>query len=231
VRAEVALAVEQDEHALRVFAQNIPTVDSRQVRVEALFDGELGAKLTLSERRLVKTVTDVDLLVGGPPCQGNSDLNNRTRRRDPRNRLYARMARAAKVLLPSAVLIENVPNVRHDRARVVAATRSTLEDAGYRCVERVLDAHLVGVPQRRRRHVLLAVRQEEADPGFLERLMGRCSHVRSVRWAIRDLERQRSDDVYDSPAGLSEDNRRRIKWLFEHGEYDLPNRTARHSGP
>ena len=128
--AEVALAVERDHHALRVFERNLVTVDARQEEVESVFDGELGASLTFRERQLAKSVGRIDLLLGGPPCQGNSDLNNKTRRSDPRNRLYARMARATEVLRPACVLIENVPSVRHDRARVVAVTRAALEAAG-----------------------------------------------------------------------------------------------------
>src|SRR5207245_8627702 len=48
----------------------------------------------------------VHVLAGGPPCQGNSDLNNHTRRRDDRNELYLTMARAAEILSPEIVLVE-----------------------------------------------------------------------------------------------------------------------------
>jgi DNA (cytosine-5)-methyltransferase 1 len=223
IAAEVVLAVERDERALRVFQHNVPTLDARQEDVESVFNGVLGESLTFSERQLSRGIDRVDLLVGGPPCQGNSDLNNKTRRRDPRNRLYARMARAAEVLKPSCVLIENVPSVRHDRACVVAVTRAALENAGYRCVERILDANAAGVPQRRRRHVLVAVRDETVDLSFLGQLPRRCDHIRSIGWAIRDLEVRRGNHVFDTAARVSGENRRRIAWLFDHREYDLPN--------
>lgn len=223
VAAEVALAVERDASALKVFERNLPTVDGRAAAVESVVDGELGAALTLTERRLAREVGHVDILVGGPPCQGNSDLNNRTRRNDPRNRLYARMARAAEVLDPACVLVENVPSVRHDRACVVAVTREALTACGYRCAEAVLDATTAGVPQRRRRHVLLAVRDREVDVAFLESPKLRCGHVRSIGWAIRDLETVQGISQFDSPAAISEENRKRIAWLFDRREYDLPN--------
>lgn len=220
---EVALAIDEDEQALAVFEDNLPVLDARIAKVESVFDGELGARLTLSERRVVRQASEVDMLVGGPPCQGHSDLNNRTRRADPRNRLYARMARAAEVLHPACVVIENVPSVRLDRARVVVATKQALAEAGYRCIEHVLNASHAGVPQLRRRHVLVAVRDENIDLTFLEDLPRRCPHLRSLGWAIRDLEAGRRDGTFDSASRPNDENRKRIAYLFKNREYDLPN--------
>jgi DNA (cytosine-5)-methyltransferase 1 len=220
--AEVALAVEHDRDALAVFQRNIATRDARQTDVEAIFDGSLGSTLTLTERRITRDIGEVDILVGGPPCQGNSDLNNRTRRNDPRNLLYARMARAVEVLGPTCVVIENVPSVRHDRAGVVAVTREALEVAGYNCAEAVLDASRAGVPQRRRRHVLVGTRGS-SNLSLLEEFDVRCSHVRSLGWAIRDLEKSEGGTPFNSAATMSPESRRRIAWLFDNKKYDLPN--------
>lgn len=222
-RAQVALAVERDRDALKVFKRNIPTLSARQTDVELLFDGDLGGALTLTERRLLRDLGEVDVLVGGPPCQGNSDLNNKTRRDDPRNRLYARMARAAEVLDPVCVIIENVPSVRHDRAAVVAVTREALKLSGYRCREAVLDASHAGVPQRRRRHVLVATRDPKLELAFLTDSDWSCGHVRSLGWAIRDLERKLAPLPFDSSSEMSSENRKRIAWMFDNNCYDLPN--------
>jgi DNA (cytosine-5)-methyltransferase 1 len=108
---EIPLAVDNHADALAVFEANFPSATTELKRVEELFDGRLGASLTTPEKELKDRAGRVDILAGGPPCQGHSDLNNHTRRRDPRNALYDRMARAAEVLRPSAVLIENVPAV------------------------------------------------------------------------------------------------------------------------
>jgi DNA (cytosine-5)-methyltransferase 1 len=220
--AEVGLAVEHDPEALAVFERNIPTIRGSSDRVERLFDGALASPATLSERRIARELGEIDILVGGPPCQGNSDLNNKTRRNDPRNRLYARMARAAEVLEPACVVIENVPSVRHDRAGVVAVTRAALNAAGYKCVETVLDASQAGVPQHRRRHILAGTRSD-VDLSFIDGVGDSCQHVRPLSWAIRDLESITGPGSFDSASTISEQNRERIAWLFDNGEYDLPN--------
>jgi DNA (cytosine-5)-methyltransferase 1 len=116
-----------------------------------------------------------------PPCQGHSDLNNHSRRDDPRNAFYVRMARAAEVLSPRAVIIENVPTVVHDKGGVVEITRSVLSDAGYAVADDVIRLDELGVPQTRRRHLLLGVRGAERNPTDL------IEHMRRRRWKAATL--------------------------------------------
>lgn len=223
---DVRLAVDSDADAVRVYRANLPHADVRHAKVEELFDGDLSAPLTRTEAELRERTGEVDVLIGGPPCQGHSDLNNHTRRMDPRNDLYARMARAAEVLEPTVVLIENVPTVTHDTERVVATTVERLKASGYSAAEGVIDISRLGAPQLRRRHVVLASR----DHGVVvdEILAGvaqRCGEhpVRSVRWAIGDLVTRKPMTLFDSASTLSATNSKRIAWLFEHRRYDLPN--------
>ena len=78
-------------------------------------------KLTKVEEDFCKTNPQSfgpDLLTGGPPCQGHSDLNNHTRRGDDRNNLYFKMVRAAFVLKPKVIIIENVTTVIHSKEKV-----------------------------------------------------------------------------------------------------------------
>ena len=223
---EVRLAVDTDADAAAVYKANMPGADVRRVGVEDLFDGVLGSSLTKGERKLKRQVGPVDVLVGGPPCQGHSDLNNHTRRADPRNALYARIARAAEVLRPKVVLIENVPTVTHDVENVVDGTVRALGKAGYKVAEKVLDIASLGAPQRRRRHVVLASRVSKVNVGaILSGAAERCSRhpVRSVRWAIEDLRATKSGRLIDSTSTFSLDNLKRIAWLFENRKFDLPN--------
>ena len=224
---EIPLAVDADEDAVAVYRANFADADVRSQLVEQSIDGENGSPLTSRERRLARAVGPVDVLIGGPPCQGHSDLNNHTRRNDPRNALYARMARAARVLRPSLVLIENVPAVQHDTKKVVDVTVEALRRAGYVVDYRVVDLTLLGIPQRRRRHVVLASRRDEVVPtDVLDALHVRCLEhpVRTVRWGIEDLLDSTNDGIYDTASTPTDENRKRIQWLLARDRYDLPNR-------
>lgn len=223
---EVRLAVDQDPDALAVYKANLPEADARLGAVEDFFDGASGAKPTELEREIKRQIGAIDVLLGGPPCQGHSDLNNHTRRADPRNALYGRMARAAEVLLPTLVLIENVPTVTHDTGKVVEATILSLRRTGFDADEAVVDISQLGAAQRRRRHVVIASRDARVSPAKLLSSVGvRCPlhPSRSVGWAIRDLLTVRSDEVFDTAGTPSADNTARIAWLFQHRKYDLPN--------
>jgi len=224
-RLHIPLAMDDDDTAADTYLRNFADAALDRSKVESLIDGELGAPLTTSEKRLRRRVGPVSILVGGPPCQGHSDLNNKTRRNDPRNRLYARMARAAEVLRPAVVIVENVPQVANDRGQVVEVTGEALEAAKYRVHASTLDLRTVGVPQRRKRHVLLAVSGSFPSPReILDGLTGGCvGHSRTVEWAIGDLEDIEPANAFDRASVPSEDNRKRIAKLFDEGVYDLDN--------
>ena len=136
------------------------------------------------------------------------------------------MARAAEVLKPSVVVVENVASVQLDEAGVVGATSRALARAGYQVAGRVVDLRRVGVPQRRRRFLLLASRVPGVNPAaVLERLAGGMpDHPdRTVGWAIRDLLGA-AGGAYDSGGSVSKSNARRIARLFDERLYNLPNR-------
>ena len=220
---DVRLAVDADPDAVAGYKANFPNSVVRRASVQALFDGELGSDPSAVEAAVRASVGEVDVLAGGPPCQGHSDLNNHTRRDDERNALYAIMARAAEVLDPSVILVENVPTAIHDVADVVGLTRRSLQDRGYTVEDRVIDLVPLGVPQRRRRHVLLGYRGQRRD--ILANLRPACPvhTARTVEWAISDLAESAPDGAMDRPSRPTPTNAARMAWLIEHDEHDLPN--------
>lgn len=217
---EIVLALDLDPDAVAVFATNLGNAEIG--KIEGYFDGEVASDpLTSRERYVRRKLGSVDVLVGGPPCQGNSDLNNHTRREDPRNRLYLRMARAARVLRASFVVVENVPAVIHDRSGVVDLTREHLERLGYSTWAGILDLGLLGVPQRRHRHFLVASADQTAPASQVLHLL-RPTKPRTVRWAISDLQ-PANGTPFDATGSVSAENRKRMSWLFEHDEFVLPD--------
>src|SRR5262249_18456424 len=119
---EIVLATDFNATAIRVYKRNFPTASVLTGNIEDSLDGQMGEDPTAVETTLVTKVGHVDMLIGGPPCQGHSDLNNHTRRSDPKNKLYARMARFAELVRPTHIIIENVSAVLHDRGHVVERT-------------------------------------------------------------------------------------------------------------
>ena len=225
LRLEVALAVDFEPAATKVYEANFPEAHVRTASVEEFFNGELGDEPTSAEKDTLELCGRIDLLVGGPPCQGHSNLNNRTRRDDPKNALYARMARAAEILQPAFVMIENVPAVQHDRGDVVGITRRHLEGLGYAVAAETIHLHALGVAQTRRRHVLLATRLDTADPvAILRQLSARSGDSKSdLHWAIADLELVANPVGWDIPPRASRENQSRMEYLLREGLYDLPN--------
>jgi len=226
VALDARLAIDFDEDATSVYTANFPKANVRQSDVRELFDRDLGESLSDAEAETKEKAGAVEFLVAGPPCQGHSDLNNHTRRADPKNELYLRVARAADVLEPAVVFIENVPAVQHDRGRVVDRTVSHLKAVGFTVAHQVVHLDVLGIPQRRRRHVLLAARSDSlVDPAdVLAGLVSKGGELkRDLRWAIGDLATMEQGVGIDQAPRASRDNLDRMEWLLANDKYDLPN--------
>lgn len=109
---------------------------------------------------------ELDLLAGCPPCQGFSamtTLNGKKRMWKEQNNLVYDFLRFARQLRPRAVMLENVPGLK--QSRKFREIRRALSKIGYRCNYAVLDAARYGVPQRRRRFILIAARRKKIPFG------------------------------------------------------------------
>jgi DNA (cytosine-5)-methyltransferase 1 len=217
--ARVKLAVDSWASALEVFRKSQRLGCGATVELD-LADalGGIASATRDSERPLVERGKGVTLMLAGPPCQGHSALNNHTRHDDPRNDLYLAVARAARLLEPAAVVIENVSGVGRDKRGAAARCEASLSEQGYKVNSRRLKLDELGVPQRRVRHVLVATHGERLDFDLLP-----TAPSRAVGWAIGDLLRIDSQAMLDTPSVPSEENEVRIDWLFDANEYNLPN--------
>ena len=215
------MALDFNQIALRVYEDNFPGVWALAKPVESILDGMLGSPASAAERELVARLGKVDVLIGGPPCQGHSNLNNHTRREDPKNRLYDRMARLAELVEPTHIIIENVPSALHDKGKVVDRTIAHLRHLNYSVDDAIVQAVAVGVPQHRRRHFVVASRQQQLDINTSICAFSRPE--RSVSWAISDLAHAARHSVFDQTGIPSPVNRQRIEYLFAHKLFELPD--------
>jgi DNA (cytosine-5)-methyltransferase 1 len=219
------LAADIEPSALMTFQDNFRPHHSLDQPIENHIDGDIGGRLTAAERALRKRVGEIHLVTGGPPCQGHSDLNNHTRRADPKNALYLRMARFAEVFEPETVIIENVPGVRMDRSGVFRKTLDALRQMGYSVCDHVMEMERFGVPQRRRRVIVIATTAKVGARAIFEGVeSGYEVEPRSVKWAIGDLVDRENETALDGVTKLSPVSTRRVNWLYDNDEYDLPNR-------
>ena len=103
----------------------------------------------------------VDVVVGGPPCQGFSSLRPSRGQdlEDPRNRLYKQFIRYVSVLRPSVVLMENVVGlVNAGEGQLLQEILRGFRATGYYVEWRILNAANFGVPQKRERFFLVGVK-------------------------------------------------------------------------
>lgn len=112
---------------------------------------------------------EVDLVAGGPPCQGFSVNAPIRTLDDERNHLFKDFLRVVASLQPKAVLIENVPGIISlGKGTVVKQIYAELEAMGYKVGHKILFAGHYGVPQMRFRTVFIAIKKYKGEISFPE---------------------------------------------------------------
>jgi len=155
---ETRLLVDSDESARTTFQRNRPRTpywrkDLSDVPAAKLMDL---AKLEPGE---------LNVLTAGPPCQGLSKIGAR-QLEDPRNRQLKHTGEIIDELRPHIAIIENVPALFWDEQSPLFDELSVmLHDAGYDVNPKVLEAWRYGVPQMRRRLVIIAIREDLGTVG------------------------------------------------------------------
>lgn len=145
-------AVELDRLASDSYRVNFPNVTLWESDIRKVAATQVQAALGIRRGRL-------DLLAACPPCEGFSTLktmNGGRKSRDPRNDLILELPRFIRRLRPKAILIENVPGLADDRR--MRRFVGQIQALGYQARCEIVNAADYGVPQRRRRMLLVASR-------------------------------------------------------------------------
>lgn len=155
---EIIGAIELDEWAAETFKFNHPNANVL-----------IGDITSFSDEFILNAFERPDAILGGPPCQGFSICTkNAGDPTDPRNSLFTEMIRFGKLFSPKCIVIENVPNLLKAKTEngdmVIDIIVSELEMIGYHVDYDILEATSFGVPQIRKRLVVVASKSKLTQP-------------------------------------------------------------------
>lgn len=201
---EVLIGVDQDDAALKTYQLNHKN--------SIAYKGDLHEDETIEDiyKLIENKIEDgLDLVIGGPPCQGFSLTGSRDIN-DTRNTLYLAVVKSVNKFRPKAFLIENVPGIATlYKGKVKEQIINTFEDMGYRVTvtEKPLLAADYGVPQMRKRMFFVGIREDIFEEKGYEFEFPKPTHTSenyvTCKDAIGDLPTREHDlglelDKYDT---------------------------------
>lgn len=174
----IIVGVDNDQAALNTFTKNHPGA--------VAMNADLSKQETFDEILKVAGDRSIDVIIGGPPCQGFS-LTGPRNFDDERNKLYLAVFEMVKQYNPKGFIIENVPGmatlyngeIKDEILRRFAAL-------GYNVDCKILCAADYGVPQMRKRLIFMGIRSDLGRPYFPEPVVDQ-EHYVTCREAIGDL--------------------------------------------
>lgn len=158
--AKVIGAIEMDSWACETFKFNHPKATVMQGDITAMSDEQIINAFDKCKP---------DIVLGGPPCQGFSICNkNSGDPKDPKNSLFEEFIRIGRLLKPRIMIMENVPNLVKAKTEgnelVIEVIKNELRNLGYHVEHRILEATDYGVPQIRKRLIVIAMQKKLENP-------------------------------------------------------------------
>lgn len=184
------LAADIDENAMNTYLHNFPAVPFINKDLANVNRGEFDELICNNE---------VDLVIGGPPCQGFS-LANKKRNKvkdDPRNKLFYEFVKVVEWYKPKSFVMENVKGLLSMQGgKVIKTIMESFYDAGYNAEYKILKASNYGTPQVRERVFVIGYRKDlNIEPKFPEKNI---DYDVSVNDAISDLPLVNSGEGKDN---------------------------------
>ena len=174
----VLLGVDNTEIALKTFSKNHD--DSKTLNLDLHEDESID--------KIVETIDgkEIDVLIGGPPCQGFS-LTGTRNENDERNTLFNAMFKLSEKINPKCIIIENVPGIlKLYNGKAKKEILELCESHGYNCNPKLIYAPDYGVPQIRKRVFFVALRKDLGMFEFPDKLHTPENYI-SCESAIGDL--------------------------------------------
>ncbi len=143
--------------------------------------------LNISEIKDDLIPRDVDVLIGGFPCQGFSIANKNRHVNDDRNALYKEMIRFITISNPKIIVAENVKGILSlGKGLVFANIKQDLEDLGYKVAYKLINTAFYGVPQQRERVIIIG--NKIGCENFFPKASHQANNFITTEQAIGDLQ-------------------------------------------
>lgn len=209
----IVLGVDFDDAALKTFKENHGHAEPMKLD---LFNHE---NIDIIYDYIKQREIDLDVLVGGPPCQGFS-LAGKREEFDKRNALYLAMVKTAQKLKPKVVVLENVPGMLTlYNGAGAKRVKEDFEAIGYHVNEpQILYAPDFGVPQIRKR-VFFVMTLKEAVKGNFVYPMPKLSEDQYITCgdaignlpSLNNCDNFSLDQVFDYPSAPKNDYEREMR--------------------
>ncbi len=145
---DIKLAIDNNEFAVDTYNRNLVSV-CKKVNVE-----------TEEFKNIIQDIGNIDVLIGGFPCQGFSKSGPK-KKGDPRNKLFMAMVFAAERCSPKVIVAENVDGLKQNfGGKTLDLIYEEFGKIDYRMSHKIFDFACYGVPQHRRRIIFVGVRKD-----------------------------------------------------------------------
>lgn len=196
---EIKVAVDIDKDASETFKVNFPNASVIASDISYI-SGE-----TLLEEASEENGDNI-VLIACPPCQGfSSARRKREGRLDPRNKLIYEFLRIVEEIMPYAFVMENVPGLANGNGKpIFLDILNNLQKFGYTTVHEVVEAPNYGIPQKRKRLVVIGTRDKNVRLTFPKHTHSNPGNLsengllpwKTVRESISDLPPIRAGEIH-----------------------------------
>ena len=221
---KTVFSVEYNEIYAESYKMNFPTVETYVGNIKSISNEEI-SKINNKNR--------IDLIIGGPPCQGFSIAGNIGRKflDDDRNKLFLEYVRFVDVIKPKMFVLENVAAMlTHNKGKTIKEITEKFASLGYKIQYRVLNAVEYGVPQERRRIFIIGTKDD-----FEFKFPNPNNKVVTIKDAIDDLpvlvSGQKTDDPLHCAMNHSQQMLEKMQFVKDGGNrLDIPENIRPKSG-
>ena len=176
---EIVFANEWDKCAAEAFRKNFPSINMINKDIKSLTEKEIKENIADKE---------IDLIIGGPPCQSYSTIGRR--KYDDKAKMYEEYYRLLSIIKPKMFLFENVKGMLSMKnphgGKVIEDIKKRFDSIEYEIDFKVLDAADYGVPQHRERVFIIGWRKDLDIKWSFDNIEKSKKQI-SIKQAINDL--------------------------------------------